>query len=431
MLFPQFPEFLRPRRDLSFSVSPSSPAAVNVVPLAGIPADADPARLPPKFVSEWVDRLLQAAIDAQASDIHFTPSESALAVSFRIDGLLSDAASLPKSLAANVIARLKVLSELLTYHTEIPQEGRLCWNSSAVEMRFSTFPMVYGERGVVRLFIGSRKFRQLADLGLPDDLQAAFPQLCRETSGVVLLTGPAGSGKTTTAYAALRDLQRDAGSGKCLITIEDPVEAVLPGVTQAQVNPAAGFDYPLGLRSLMRQDPDVVLVGEIRDRETAETVFQAGLTGHLVLSTFHAGNSAEAVSRLSEMGIEPYVLRSGLLGILCQRLIRRACACAAWSTTEKDFLGLPVTKVRTPVGCDSCAGGGYAGRMLLAELLTWNSSEVVSAVLSRADAAVIRRAAIAGGLYSLGQRGLAAVQSGETTPAEVRRIFGFRPLEAV
>lgn len=390
---------------------------------------ADPAQLPPKFVSDWVDRLLTAATEARASDVHLNPDADSLQVLWRLDGLLTPAAALPKALAPNVIARLKVLSELLTYHTEVPQEGRLRSGPADVEMRFSTFPTIYGERGVIRLFIGSQRYRFLNDLGLPADLEPRFAEMLQETAGVVLMTGPAGSGKTTTAYAALRAIQSEQGAGKSLLSIEDPVEAVLSGVTQSQVNRAAGFDYVVGLRSLMRQDPDVVLVGEIRDRETAETVFQAGLTGHLVLSTYHAGSAAEAVSRLAEMGIEPYLLRSGLLGILCQRLVRRLCDCGVWSESEEARLGLPIGRTRQEQGCAACNGAGFTGRLLLAELMLPQRASLSQAILAQADAGEIRAQAIRSGMVSLGRRALEAVESGKTSAREIRRVLGFRPLE--
>lgn len=395
------------------------------------PIDDQTLKNQPKFVSEWVDQLLRAAIGAQASDVHLTPHEKSFDVHWRIDGILSPVGTLPKSVAPNIISRLKVLAELLTYHTEQPQEGRLRWETSDVEMRFSTFPTIYGERGVIRLFIGSARFHRIDDLGFPNDLLPPIRHLLQETSGVVLVTGPAGSGKTTTAYAALREIQHQCGAEKSLLTIEDPVEAVLRGVTQSQVNRAAGFDYAVGLRSLMRQDPDVVLVGEIRDRETAETVFQAGLTGHLVLSTYHAGNAADAVSRLTDMGIEPYLLRSGLLGILCQRLVRRLCDCGEWTEGESEQLGLPVSKSRKEVGCEACGRSGYAGRFLLSELLLPDEARLAKAILSRADADEIGRQAVRSGMIGLGQRGLEAVREGLTSARELRRVLGFRPLEAV
>lgn len=407
-----------------------SPSTPHQRPGLTVPADFDPALAPPKFVSDWVDRLLTEAINCRASDIHLNPEAQSLHVLWRLDGLLAPVTTFPKALAPNVIARLKVLSELLTYHTEVPQEGRLRHGPADVEMRFSTFPTIYGERGVVRLFIGSRQYRYPEDLGLPADLQRQFSDLLRETAGVLLMTGPAGSGKTTTAYAALRALQAEHGSSKSLLTIEDPVEGVLEGVTQAQVHRAAGFDYAVGVRSLMRQDPDGILVGEIRDRETAETVFQAGLTGHLVLSTYHAGSAAEAVSRLSEMGIEPYLLRSGLLGILCQRLVRRLCACAVWSDDDTEKLGLNVSRTRLELGCPACSGSGYSGRMLLAELLLPHGQALTNAILNRVGAGEIRAQAIRSGMISLTQRGLDAVESGQTSAREFRRVLGFRPWEA-
>ncbi len=408
----------------------SETPAVSQVNLPEISA-RDAGNHPAKFVVEWVDQLLRSAIALRASDIHLTPNESALMVAFRKDGILTEVGTLPKDVAPNVVARLKVLAGLLSYHTEIPQEGRLRWSDVAIEMRFSTFPTVYGERGVVRLFIGAASYRQLDDLGLPVDLSETLRSQLRETSGVLLVCGPAGSGKTTTAYAAIRDLRHAAARGKCLISLEDPVEAVLTGMTQSQVNTATGFTYGVGLRSLMRQDPDVILVGEIRDRETAETVFQAGLTGHLVISTFHAGNSAEAVSRLCEMGVQPYVIRSSLLGILCQRLVRRVCVCGQWTHEAARLLELPVQRARVATGCDACQGTGYSGRMLMAEWLELQSAEVVAAVLDRSDAAAIRRFAVRSGQVTLGQRGVEAVQAGLTTPAEIRRVFGFRPWETV
>ncbi len=401
---------------------------IGMTSLAECFASGAPALDPnsPKYVTEVVAYILRAAVGAGASDIHFTVGLSELQVLWRIDGVLQHVASYPRTLAPNIIARLKVLAELLTYRTDVPQEGRLRESPADVEMRLSTFPTLYGEKGVVRLFARSDRYRWPGELGLPEDLLPELLELLHETSGAILITGPAGSGKTTTAYACLRELQREVGVGKSFVTLEDPIESVLVGVSQSPVNRTAGFDYATGLRSLMRQDPDVILVGEIRDRETAETVFQACLTGHLVLSTFHSGSAAEAISRLGDMGIEPYLLRTGLRAILCQRLFRRLCDCAPWSTDEADKFGLTVTRVRVPAGCDRCAGTGYHGRLLLTELLRPEGSEVGRAILERREANDIQEVAVRSGFVGIGQRAMSAIAEGRTSPVEVRRVLGLR-----
>jgi general secretion pathway protein E len=306
-------------------------------------------------------------------------------------------------------------------------------------MRLSVVPTVHGEKAVVRLFVGSGRYRLLDELGLPDDIREAVGLALGETGGVLLVSGPAGSGKTTTAYAAMRELAAGAipsaaaqrGSPltthhsprRSLVSLEDPIEAVLPEVAQSQVNAQSGFGYAAGLRALMRQDPEVILVGEIRDAETAAVVFQASLTGHLVLTTFHAGSAAEAIGRLLDMGLEPYQLRSGLLGVLNQRLLRSLCDCAAWSERPEDRLGLNVLRCRVPVGCPACGGTGYAGRFVLAEFL--RPGQTGRAILERADAATIEANAVAAGLVPHARRASEAVAAGRTSPAEVRRTFGF------
>ena len=394
------------------------------VKFAAAASHCDPSN--PKAITELVDVILKQAVVAGASDIHFVIQSDELQILWRIDGVLQKIATYPKALAANFVARLKVLAELLTYRTDVPQEGRLNQAPAHVEMRLSTFPTLYGEKAVVRIFAHSGQFRWPDELGLPEDVQQELLRLIHETTGAVLIAGPAGSGKTTTAYACLRELQREHGVGKSIVSLEDPIESVLSGVSQSHVNRTAGFDYATGLRSLMRQDPDVILVGEIRDQETAETVIQACLTGHLVISTFHAGTACEAISRLSDMGIEPYLLRTGLRAVVCLRLFRQLCDCAEWTVDDAAKYGFTLPKVRIPVGCEHCSGTGYRGRMVLAEILSPESAEVGRAILNRQDASEIHRIAVQQGMVSVAQRAVAALADGRTSPIEVRRILGFR-----
>lgn len=380
-------------------------------------------------VIERVEDLLARAQAAGASDLHLTPTAEGLLVQWRIDGVLQDVTTLPAAIAPNVAARLKVLAGLLTYRTDVPQEGRIQGGAGGPERRVSSFPTLHGERVVVRLFADSGRFRVLDDLGLPAEVRTQLADLLRETSGALLLAGPAGSGKTTTLYACLRALVRHDGAQgrRSLASLEDPIEVAVPGVAQSQVNPAAGFDLATGLRSLLRQDPEVIAVGEIRDRATAEAALGASLTGHLVLSSFHAGSAAGAVGRLLDMGLEPYVLRSGLRAVLCQRLVRRLCdACARATTDPADFLGLSVTQARLPVGCEGCGGSGYRGRLVLAEWLDVGSAAVGRAILERADVPALEAVALSSGLVSRWQRATQAVEAGQTSPIEVRRVLGLR-----
>ncbi len=380
----------------------------------------------PQYATEMVDLILTSSRNATASDVHLLPTQDGLQMLWRLDGVLHQVAELPREVAPNIVARLKVLAELLTYQTDVPQEGRIRVESHDAEMRVSTFPTLYGEKAVIRLFVGSGRYRFLDDLQLPDDVATGLRKLLMETGGVILIAGPAGSGKTTTNYACLRELVNEFGNEKSLVSLEDPIEAVVERVAQSQINANCGFDYTTGLRSLMRQDPDVIMVGEIRDKGTAETVFQASLTGHLVITTFHAGSAAGAVSRLSDMGIEPYLLRSGILGIICQRLVRRLCSCSIPDDEKKNRLGLDVDKSWKAVGCEKCGGTGYTGRSVLAELLLPDLQKTGRAILSRSDAAEIEAIAVEAGMETCWKRALEAVESGMTSPVEVRRVLGLR-----
>ena len=388
----------------------------------------------PGAAVDVVTAILDESRVAGASDVHLQPGPGGLEVHFRVDGVLTGMGNLPTALAPNVVARLKVLADLLTYRTDVPQEGRIRSGSSlgSGEVRVSTFPTLHGERAAVRLFSGRGERLRLADLGLPEDVREALADHLDDTSGMILLTGPAGTGKTTTIYACLRDLVARSEGGRSLATLEDPIEAAVDGVSQAQVNLAAGFDLATGLRSLLRQDPEVIAVGEIRDRSTAEIAFQASLTGHLVLTTFHAGTAPGAISRLAEMGIEPYLIRSGLVAVVSQRLVRTLCDCARPTDPETDAsapsrLGLPVAPSRVAVGCAACLGTGYRGRLVLAEWL--DPARLDPAVWTRgADLATLRSAAVKAGMIPLWDRALQAITDGITTPAEIRRVLGFSPL---
>lgn len=387
--------------------------------LAALHADS------PTYATQAVDALLAAGVEAGASDLHLHPAADALLAQWRVNGVLEPLARLPAHLSANIVARLKVLAGLLTYRHDAPQEGRIRGGPQGVEVRVSTFPTLFGEKAVVRLFAERGKWLTLDDLGFEPEILRQLVRLLAETSGAILVTGPAGSGKTTTIYACLRHIVAQSGGGRSVASLEDPIEMAVEGVAQSQINAAAEFDLATGLRYLLRQDPEVIAVGEIRDPATAESAFQASLTGHLVLSTFHAGSAAGAISRLSDMGIAPYLLRSGVLAILSQRLARRLCHCARPSERPEDWLGLPVRQARLPVGCDDCQNTGYAGRMLLCEMLTAEPTELGRAILDRSDASRLEQLAVESGMVTRWRRACLAIEAGHTSPAEVRRVLGF------
>jgi general secretion pathway protein E len=385
--------------------------------------DFDPTD--PQFATRVVDAILDEGQRSGASDLHLQPTSSGLELKYRLNGVLTRAGVFSAESGPNIIARLKVKAELLTYHTDRPQEGRIREPGSDVEMRVSVFPTLHGERAVVRFFGRSGLYQRLDDLGLPADILPALRNLLAETSGAIVVSGPAGSGKTTTAYACLREIARQTSGARSMVSIEDPIEVAVEGVAQSQVNRQTGLDLSSGLRFLMRQDPEVIFVGEIRDRATADAAMQASLTGHLLLTTFHAGSAAETVSRLLDMGLEPYILRSGLLAVVNQRLLRQLCHCARESNGVEDRLGLDVNRVRRAVGCPDCRETGYQGRFLIAELVVLMRTEVGRAVLSRADAAELEKLGLKAGMVSRWTRACEEIEAGRTSPAEVRRVLGF------
>ncbi|WP_231943717.1 GspE/PulE family protein [Aeoliella mucimassa] len=366
----------------------------------------------PADAVELVDRLLALVAESRASDVHIDPTESTIEFRWRLDGVLAPLGQLPRSLAAHVIGRLKVLAGLLTYETALPQEGRLASPTTGGEFRVSTFPTLFGERAVLRALGTSRAgLESLAELGFADRVLTDFRQALTATTGAVLIVGPAGSGKTTTAYAAIREVVSHSQGGRAIHSLEDPVEVVVPGVTQSQVQPAVGFTMETALKSLVRQDPEVLMLGEIRDRTTAETTLEAALTGSLVITTFHAGSVQEALQRLVDMGIAPFAIRHAVRMVVAQRLVRKLCDCKLPGEVSRDAapLGFEVEHCMGPAGCQQCAGTGYSGRALLAEAST--NIDVNGANTPEPFMAAANR----------------LIDSGETSPAEVVRALGWRP----
>jgi general secretion pathway protein E len=354
-----------------------------------------------------VQRLLERACEMGASDLHVEPDEDVVTVRARRDGVLVPMESLPVDIGPRSVGRLKALADLLAYRTDVPQEGRIAADRSGVgvEIRVATYPTLFGERVALRFDAPETAAMRLDSLGLPSAALAGLRAAIERPDGVVLLTGPSGSGKTTTLYACLRHVAERLPR-RSIVTVEDPVERRIAGVTQTQVAPAAGLDFARALRSLLRQDPEVILVGEIRDRETAGIALEAGLTGHLVASTIHAGTAPQVFARLGDMGVEPFVATTAVRGVLAQRLLRRRCdACA----------GSPA--------CPKCDGTGHRGRVLLAEWLEVTPA-VRAAIQARADGDALAAAAKDGGFRTLRDEAAALVDAGVTTREEVDRVLG-------
>ncbi|MCR9200984.1 MAG: ATPase, T2SS/T4P/T4SS family, partial [Planctomycetaceae bacterium] len=366
------------------------------------------------------------------SDVHLIPEENRMLMQWRIDGVLHTVAGFGPEYIPRLAARLKVLSGLLTYRTDAPQEGRITSTSGqAGEVRVTTFPTLFGEKVALRLFAVGTQYPSVASLGFPVDVATALQRAVRQTSGVLMLCGPSGSGKTTTAYACLREIIAEFGQSRSVMTLEDPIEVVVSGATQSQVNPAVDFDLAVGLKSMMRQDPDVILVGEIRDPQTAIGAFQAALTGHLVITTFHAGSNVEAVTRLLELGIEPYLIRSTLRASVCQRLLRRSCAdCPSAGGSSADLPNSAKSPDNTETTaalddqCPTCGGLGYHGRFVTAELLDPDLPQVGRAIADELDAHQLQQVLNSVGTPSLFQRADQMVDCGETTAEEVFRVLG-------
>ncbi len=379
-------------------------------------------------VVRQVDALIHQAIERGASDIHLEPTAHFLRVRFRIDGVLFDQKSIEKSIMMQVISRLKVLAHMNIAEKRLPQDGKISMTVTGkpIDLRVSTFPSLFGEKMVVRILDRTAHAMALDQLGFTPDMLKKVTELSKRQNGFFLVTGPTGSGKTTTLYAILSSLHSPE---KNIVTLEDPVEYNLEGITQGPINPAAGFTFDRGVRALLRQDPDILMVGEVRDKETARVAIEAALTGHLVLSTLHTNDAPSVVMRLMDMGIEPFLLNASLSGVLAQRLVRKICGeCrtpvkptrAHEHVMEK--LGIDLqTPLYSGRGCEWCGGLGYKGRMGIFELLVM-SGDLRSLIVSRPIFDDIYKQALTDGMTTLVQDGIEKIRAGTVSLDELIRV---------
>ncbi len=383
-------------------------------------------------VVKLVNWVISQAVDHGTSDVHIEPQASQLAIRFRIDGVLREITTVPRQLANGVASRIKIMADLDISERRVPQDGRvgITVGGKALDLRVATLPTVFGEKIVIRILDKSNVLLELSDVGFEPDVLAAYERAYRRPYGAVVITGPTGSGKSTSLYGTLNQLNEP---GKNIITVEDPVEYRLQGINQVQVNVKAGLTFATGLRSILRCDPDIVMIGEVRDRETAQIAVEAALTGHLVLCTLHTNDAAGGLPRLSEMGVEPFLSASAIIGILAQRLARRLCPeCRVKATVSHKVLmevgdtktlprGLPdPAPIYDAGGCSACSGSGYKGRLGVYEFLAL-SDETRRLALEGASAATIASAARREGMRTLREDGLIKVLSGRTTLEELAR----------
>jgi type IV pilus assembly protein PilB len=382
-------------------------------------------------VIQLVHRVIKEAVERGSSDIHFEPGDDEMRVRYRIDGVLQEAAVIPASAVPAVVSRVKILSDLDIAERRVPQDGRISLEVTGkpIDLRVATLPCAYGENVVMRILDQSKVMIELEQLGMLPQALERFTKAFSQAHGAVLVTGPTGSGKSTSLYGALNQLNTIE---KNIITIEDPVEYQLDGITQVQVNNKAGLTFAGGLRSMMRADPDIIMVGEIRDRETAQIAIEAALTGHLVLSTLHTNDAPGAVTRLIEMGIEPFLVGSAVDCVVAQRLARLLCEeCKRRTTIKSEVMrangfnvGLDL-EAYEPVGCARCGGSGYKGRIGLYEVM-WVSDTIRALAVAREPAETIAHAAVHEGMMRLREDGLEKVRRGLTSIAEIARVAGTR-----
>lgn len=379
-------------------------------------------------VIRLVNQILFEAIKARASDIHIQPSDSEVVARFRIDGVLFNSVDIPKVLQDEVISRIKVLGNMNVAEKRLPQDGRATVRIAdrVIDLRIASLPTSHSERVVIRLLDKSARLYTLTDLGMPDETLTKFKRLISLEHGLLLVTGPTGSGKSTTLYAALQQIST---TERNVVTLEDPIEYELEGVSQTQINEKKGLTFARGLRNVLRQDPDIIMVGEVRDKDTAVMAIQSSLTGHLVFSTLHTNDSASAVTRLLDLGIEPYLVSSSLVAVLAQRLVRRICPeCVTevepdptlheWLTNRSGDI---LDRVFAGRGCDACRNTGFNGRVGIFELLTVDE-KCRRLIQDRENASRIRELAIESGMNLLTEDGLRKVREGHTTLDEVARV---------
>ncbi|MEY2534704.1 MAG: type pilus assembly protein PilB [bacterium] len=378
-------------------------------------------------IIKLVNGIIAQAVEQGASDVHLSPAGNELRVRFRIDGVLQDSATVPRRMVSGVISRVKIMSDLDISERRVPQDGRvgLTVDGRHVDLLVVTLPSVHGESIVMRILDQSMGVVDLEGLGMAEGERARFDGAIRQAYGAVLVTGPTGSGKSTSLYAALGEINTPE---KNIITIEDPVERQIAGVTQVQINPKAGLTFANGLRAMMRADPDIIMVGEIRDRETAQIAVEAALTGHLVLSTLHTNDAPTALTRLIEMGIEPFLVASAIDCVVAQRLARTLCQhckrrtiLSAAVLRDHGFHSGYDLEAYEPVGCPRCGGSGYKGRIGLYEVMTVND-EIRALAIERAPADRVAEVALRNGMRRLRDDGLEKVRHGRTSIAEVARV---------
>ena len=376
-----------------------------------------------------VNLMLSQAVKERASDIHIEPTQTGLKVRYRVDGILYDRLSPPKHIQAALTSRIKVIADMNIAEKRLPQDGRIeiKIGNKNIDIRVSTIPIAFGERVVLRLLDKTRILLNVSDLGMPSARLKDFNRLIHTPHGIILVTGPTGSGKTTTLYAALSTINR---ADINIITIEDPIEYQMDGIGQIQVNPKIGLTFANGLRSIVRQDPDVILVGEIRDLETAEIAIQSALTGHLVFSTLHTNDSASAVTRLIDMGIEPFLVTSSVIAILAQRLVRVVCdnCKEEYSPDPESMEGIGLTpemlmgkRIFRSRGCPVCLNTGYLGRTGIFELMLIDD-EIRNLILKTSDSNMIKQKAVENGMVTLSRDGAQKVVEGVTTIEEIFRV---------